>query len=1296
MPDPLTRPTLDAAPDLAPSEPERKTTAVEAPPPQPAPELPRPFGRYELRALLGRGGMGAVYLAHDPQLDRLVALKVPRHLGDDANGWRKRFEGEARAAATLQHPNICPVFEVGEVEAQPYLTMAFIDGESLAARLKRTGRLPVRDAVGLVRTLAGAVAEAHERGVIHRDLKPGNVMIDRRGRPLVMDFGLALRASAGDDLRLTLSGVAVGTPAYMPPEQAGGDHEAIGPPTDVYALGVILYEMVTGRVPFAAPTFGKLLAQIERDPPPPPSGLNPDIDPALDAVLLTALEKEPRHRFADAAAFAEALAAYERGERESLVAQHGIALERAARLTGPYLPAVDRPPAPALALPPPRRPRRLAVALAAFGAVLLALGGVVFYVQTDYGELVVELSDPQAKVDVKVNGQEVVIDPNGKPIRIRAGKNHKLEVSGPDFETASESFDVKRGGATVVRVTLRRKKDPPVVVPPKKDLPKPPPYPAGPTVIDLPGWQVLADATQEQMQKWLDERKKAKHSVLWLDAASVGDRPLFVAVAAEGHPVQDKWRAFLDVPAVPFPTEVAKLNVDRKNNHFASLASYLDDEKIRVAMLFHPEVAGEFAIPAVDRQTLPELKAQAAQSGHGYAVFRPSPGPRGATMTSAVTVQMAAGEMAFDTTAAGLEEFEAQERAAGRRLTTVTAYPVDGELKFAATSAGNRAKWEWSVDTGLTAADLKAKATGRAGKGFRPSCLTAYAWDGAVRYCVVWVKEPPRPVEYPKGPTLIETPGWQVLADANKEQMQKWLDERNKAKHSVTWLDAQLVAGRPLYSAVAALDDRAPDWRAFLAVECARGEKVDQSFAKVFAVHSHRSLSVSAYTESGVTYAVGLWLPERVNWILGVEMDPTILDKEVTPLLKNGLGLRVLRPYLIDKGVVQYALYIERRPGVKTAHAFGLTGPRFTEFLDQQRAAGLRPTSVAAAPQDGEVLFAATMADSPTVVAWEVDTGLTAQTLRTRAKDMAGRQFVPTSVTAYPWDGAVRYCVVWVKEPPRSVEYPKQPTLIEVPGWQVLSNATQEQMQKWLDERKKARHSVVWLDAVQVGEKPLPLYVAVAALDDRHPNWQAFLDTPADDFGKGKMAALIGPRTDHPLAASGYLEGKDLRSVSLWRKGLLPHYFDPDSTPEGLKTADEQLRQGDGVFRVIRPYPIPGGGTRSGIVGHRAFREQGAFLVDVPEERMRRFVQERREAGEWVTSLATYPKDGQLLCAVVGSSNLDKREWSVDYGLTVERFKARAAELAGEGYRPAQATLCPWDGAVRYYVVWVKEPPKEK
>lgn len=276
--------------------------------------LPRGFGRYELRALLGRGGMGAVYQAYDPVLDRLVALKIPKALANEIDDWRERFKVEARAAATIQHPNICPVYEVGEINGQPYLTMPLIEGETLASRLRRLGRMPIDEALSLVSLIARSMSEAHQRGIVHRDLKPANIMIDRRGQPIVMDFGLAYRTVGASDLKVTLSGVAMGTPEYMPPEQAGGDHEAIGPSSDVYSLGVVLNELVTGRVPFLGKSFGKLVAQIERDPPPSPSQLNPEVNSALESVILKSLEKQPSDRFSSAIAFANALDAVQRGE----------------------------------------------------------------------------------------------------------------------------------------------------------------------------------------------------------------------------------------------------------------------------------------------------------------------------------------------------------------------------------------------------------------------------------------------------------------------------------------------------------------------------------------------------------------------------------------------------------------------------------------------------------------------------------------------------------------------------------------------------------------------------------------------------------------------------------------------------------------------------------------------------------------------------------------------------------------------------------------------------------------------
>jgi serine/threonine protein kinase len=275
--------------------------------------------------------MGAVYLAHDPRLDRLVALKIPNLRGEPEQ--EERFYREARAAAALHHPNLCPVHDVGQVEGVPYLTMAYIDGMPLSSLIRPGGPIPVGQAVLIVRRIALALQEAHDYGVVHRDLKPANVILDRRGEPVVMDFGLA-RRTAGEEVRLTRSGELLGTPAYMSPEQVNSDLEAIGPCSDVYALGVILYELLTGRLPFQGP-FGTLMASILHDEPAPPSRHRPGISPRVEAACLKALRKAPGDRFPSMSAFAAALqACSDEGE---------------APLPAPLLEALPADPAPATA-----------------------------------------------------------------------------------------------------------------------------------------------------------------------------------------------------------------------------------------------------------------------------------------------------------------------------------------------------------------------------------------------------------------------------------------------------------------------------------------------------------------------------------------------------------------------------------------------------------------------------------------------------------------------------------------------------------------------------------------------------------------------------------------------------------------------------------------------------------------------------------------------------------------------------------------------------------------------------------
>ena len=258
-------------------------------------------GRYRIQGTLGQGGMGTVYLAHDAKLNRRVALKVPRFTPGNAEQI-ERFLREAQIAGGFHHPNLCPVYDVGTAVGEHYITMPVIAGESLAARIKRVGRLPAAQAVPWIVTIAQAVEVAHAAGVVHRDLKPANIMLDEQDEPIVMDFGLA--RSGSTEGTLTDSGVFIGTPAYAAPEQVGGAEASAA--VDVYALGAILYQCLTGRPPFIGRGQDVLREKLVDDPVAPSSRVE-GVTASLNAVCLKALARDPDERFPSMKEFAEAL-----------------------------------------------------------------------------------------------------------------------------------------------------------------------------------------------------------------------------------------------------------------------------------------------------------------------------------------------------------------------------------------------------------------------------------------------------------------------------------------------------------------------------------------------------------------------------------------------------------------------------------------------------------------------------------------------------------------------------------------------------------------------------------------------------------------------------------------------------------------------------------------------------------------------------------------------------------------------------------------------------------------------------
>ena len=280
--------------------------------------LGRRFGDYELLEEIARGGMGVVYKTRQISLNRTVAVKMILAGQFASAADVQRFRAEAEAVARLQHPNIVAIHEIGERDGQPYFSMEYVEGQNLGEVVGRTP-LPPRQAAKYMQTIAEAMHYAHQHGILHRDLKPSNVLIDQNGQPRITDFGLAKRIHSDSQLstlnsQLTQSGQVLGSPNFMPPEQASGKRGQVGPHSDIYSMGAILYYLLSARPPFVAEELTETLQQVVNEEPPSPRLLNPGVPRDLETICLKCLSKDPERRYQTAQALAEELGRFLRDE----------------------------------------------------------------------------------------------------------------------------------------------------------------------------------------------------------------------------------------------------------------------------------------------------------------------------------------------------------------------------------------------------------------------------------------------------------------------------------------------------------------------------------------------------------------------------------------------------------------------------------------------------------------------------------------------------------------------------------------------------------------------------------------------------------------------------------------------------------------------------------------------------------------------------------------------------------------------------------------------------------------------
>ena len=453
--------------------------------------LPMKFGRYEIQKELGRGQMGAVYLARDVELDRSVALKVARVSLSGSANLLKRMEIEAKSAAKVDHPQICKVYDAGVIDGIRFIALQYIEGENLKQYMKRLGRKrEPEEALRLILQILQALEAAHEQGVIHRDLKPENIMLNLQNEPVIMDFGLARKTIASSDAGLT-QGMIVGTAAYMSPEQATGRAESIDHRSDLYAVGVMLFEMLTGEWPFsggAIEVMGKKFLFEPRSP----LDLNPKLDPNLAVICKKMIAMQKTDRYVTCSDVITALeqvdlnSAENDGVESSKTSFHELknvtaiqspsmsvktlvlgeqARNKSAPLVSQTVMATntdEKPPAAILTNGLMGHVANLwnTCPMAPFwtslvGAVLFVLivMSVIFF-PTPYGIVQIEIDDPS--ISVKFEGATITVDNDNQPIRVTPTANHTLEVlqNGVTIESATRSLTVKRRDKQIVKVSL--------------------------------------------------------------------------------------------------------------------------------------------------------------------------------------------------------------------------------------------------------------------------------------------------------------------------------------------------------------------------------------------------------------------------------------------------------------------------------------------------------------------------------------------------------------------------------------------------------------------------------------------------------------------------------------------------------------------------------------------------------------------------------------------------------------------------------------------------------------------------
>ncbi|HQZ66778.1 MAG TPA: bifunctional serine/threonine-protein kinase/formylglycine-generating enzyme family protein [Planctomycetaceae bacterium] len=770
---------------------------------------PRTFGRYQLLRPLGEGAMGSVFLARDSVLDRQVALKVPKSSGSGNVEFMARFAREAKAAAALKHPNICRVYDAGEFEGTAFITMDFINGVPLSRHIG-SGKLRSLDSIlRMLRIIADAVGHAHKHGVVHRDLKPGNILVDADLNPHVTDFGLARRAEASDESRLTQEGLLIGTPAYMAPEQVMGEQAKVGPQSDIYSLGVIFFEMMTCRLPFEG-SMALMLARSLHDAPPVPGEFRKDLPKGFNVVCLKMLNKLPQHRYQSMSDVIQAIDQLQEEIQQSPVSDppgaQQCSLFRNQKTLQP--------------MPEPGFLKQWRV-LAGLTSLLVFLSlsfYVIFYLKSGTQLIAVHVDDEW----LRQQGGEITLQVDGETHTISAKSRTEETLSfgvtlgqhtfsvrhGDTVVHDPRTFEIKKGGRSVVSITatdirlensvsglptpMTDQSNAGLVVDPTATTPSTAgtPMMAGtngqnvktersPTpTLGKPAKNInemnyssqIDGATKQQLIAWADDLPEGLRPH-WISVRPTATAPLFDAVASVSPDRGDWSLEFYDTQNPEretafgndrFERSLEIFNVYKNPQAYEKLAVWTNGDSLEWwhgSEGFMTEKISEYAIPPAGTDAAPMMLTPLSLRGYEQAfavVFKWQPYRGVETFL----------RLSDDELAKKVEEY----RMKGWRLHLVdsvrdSALPTSMAVF---TDAANSDKWEFSQQ--LTVDEYHRKLLEVDAQGGRARCVYSRDEDGKILYTAVW--------DYPAKPQAMPAPiaddDFQAVAPFNSVRAQKY------------------------------------------------------------------------------------------------------------------------------------------------------------------------------------------------------------------------------------------------------------------------------------------------------------------------------------------------------------------------------------------------------------------------------------------------------------------------------------------------------------------------------------------